>query len=77
MSDPLLREAEARLMASREVRSQARSVLFPEIDANADYSRQDSRATLLFYAPTPTRRIRPHHREQFDGTPSPPDGASH
>ena len=59
MSDPLLREAEARLMASREVRSQARSVLFPEIDANADYSRQDSRATLLFYAPTPTGEFAP------------------
>ena len=59
MSDPLLREAEARLMASREVRSQSRSVLFPEIDANADYSRQDSRATLLFYAPTPTGEFAP------------------
>ena len=59
MSDPLLREAEARLMASREVRSQARSVLFPEIDANGDYSRQDSRATLLFYAPTPTGEFAP------------------
>lgn len=59
MSDPLLREAEARLMASREVRSQARGVLFPEIDATGNYSRQDSRATLLFYAPTPTGEFAP------------------
>ena len=59
MSDPLLREAEARLMASREVRSQARSVLFPEIDANGNYSGQDSRAALLFYAPTPAGEFAP------------------
>ena len=59
MSDPLLREAEARLMASREIRSQARSVLFPDIDANGSYSRQDSRAALLFYAPTPTGEFAP------------------
>ena len=59
MSDPLLREAEARLMASREVRSQARSVLFPEISANGSYSRSDNRSTLLFYAPTPTGEFTP------------------
>ncbi len=52
MSDPLLREAEAKLMASRELRSQARSVLFPTIDLTGNYSLSDSRSTLLFYAPT-------------------------
>ena len=59
MSDPLLREAEARLMASREVRAQARSVLFPTIDASGSYSRTDSRSTLLFYSPTPTGEFAP------------------
>ena len=34
--DPILREAEARLMAAREVRSQARSFLFPDIDATGN-----------------------------------------
>jgi len=59
MSDPLLREAEARLMASREVRSQARGILFPDINATGNYSRSDSRSTLLFYAPTPTGDFAP------------------
>lgn len=59
MSDPLLREAEARMMASQEVRSQARSALFPDINATSNYSRSDSRSTLLFYAPTPTGEFAP------------------
>ena len=58
-SDPLLREAEARLMAAREVNSQARSFLFPEIDATSNYRRSDSRSTLLFYAPTPAGEFAP------------------
>ncbi len=57
--DPILREAEARLMAAREVRSQARSFLFPEIDASSNYSKSDSRSTLLFYAPTPSGEFAP------------------
>ena len=57
--DPILREAEARLMAARELRSQARSFLFPEIDASGNYSQTDSRSTLLFYAPTPTGGFAP------------------
>lgn len=50
--DPILREAEARLMAAREIRSQSRSVLFPEIDASTNIARTDSRSNLLFYAPS-------------------------
>ena len=57
--DPILREAEARLMAARESQSQARSFLFPEIDASSNYSRSDSRGTLQFYAPTPTGQFAP------------------
>ena len=57
--DPVLREAEARLMAARETRSQARSFLFPEIDASGNFTRSDSRSTLLFYAPTPTGEFAP------------------
>ena len=57
--DPILREAEALLMAARETRSQARSFLFPELDANSNYSKSDSRSTLLFYAPTPTGEFAP------------------
>ena len=57
--DPVLREAEARLMAAQETRSQARSFLFPEIDASGNFTRSDSRSTLLFYAPTPTGEFAP------------------
>ena len=57
--DPILREAEMRLMAARETRSQARSIIFPEIDASGSYSRTGSRSTLLFYAPTPTGEFAP------------------
>ena len=57
--DPILREAEMRLMAARETRSQARSVIFPEIDASGSYSRTGSRSTLLFYAPTTTGEFAP------------------
>ena len=57
--DPILREAEARLMAARELRSQARSFLFPDIDASGNYAKTDSRSTLLFYAPTPTGEFAP------------------
>lgn len=57
--DPVLREAEARLMAARETRSQARSFLFPEITGSNNYSRSDSRSTLLFYSPTPSGEFAP------------------
>ncbi len=57
--DPVLREAEARLMAAQETRSQARSFLFPELDASGNFTRSDSRSTLLFYAPTPTGEFAP------------------
>lgn len=57
--DPILREAEARLMASQETRSQARSFLFPELDASGNFTRSDARSTLLFYAPTPTGEFAP------------------
>lgn len=58
-SDPQLREAEMRLMAVREIRSQARSVILPEINASGSYSQSDSRSTLLFYAPTPSGEFAP------------------
>ena len=57
--DPILREAEARLMAARETRSQARSFLFPDVVASSNYSRSDNRGTLQFYAPTPTGEFAP------------------
>lgn len=57
--DPILREAEARLMAAQETRSQARSFLFPELDASGNFTRSDARSTLLFYAPTPTGEFAP------------------
>ena len=57
--DPVLREAEARWMAARETRSQARSFLFPELDASGNFTRSDARSTLLFYAPTPGGEFAP------------------
>ncbi len=41
-SDPQIREAEARRLASLEAKPQARSVLFPQISANADWTKVDA-----------------------------------
>ena len=46
-SDPLIHEAEARRLASEEATPQARSLLFPQIEANAGWNRQDSNGTQL------------------------------
>jgi outer membrane protein len=46
-SDPLIHEAEARRLASEEATPQARSLLFPQISANAGWSTVDSSGNQL------------------------------
>ena len=46
-SDPLIHEADPRRMAPNEVAPQARSALFPQINANANWSTQDSTGNQL------------------------------
>jgi outer membrane protein len=47
-SDPLIHEAESRRLASLESAPQARGVLFPQIQANADYTTSESEGGQLF-----------------------------
>lgn len=46
-SDPLIHEAEARRLASLEAEPQARGVLFPQVSANADWTKSDSSGTSV------------------------------
>ena len=46
-SDPLIHEAEARRLAAEELTPQARSLLFPQIEANAGWSTVDSSGNQL------------------------------
>ena len=46
-SDPLIHEAEARRLAAEEATPQARSLLFPQIDANADWNRFDDHGNQI------------------------------
>jgi outer membrane protein len=46
-SDPLIHEADARRLAASEAAPQARSLLFPQIEANASYSQSDASGNEL------------------------------
>ncbi|MEO0576689.1 MAG: TolC family outer membrane protein [Pseudomonadota bacterium] len=55
-SDPTIREAEANRMASAEAAPQARGLLFPQINATANETRQDSNGEESFTALKPATR---------------------
>ena len=48
-SDPLIHEAEARRLAAEEASPQAKSLLWPQIDANAGWSTSESEGSQLIF----------------------------
>ncbi len=53
-SDPLIHEAEARRLAALEAQPQARSALFPQIDASGSWSKTNDDGTEIFTDPMGT-----------------------